>query len=274
MTTTKPASNFRSCLYECSVMHHRLTPQVNRFTYNIFLFCLDLDEIDSLASRIPFFSRNQLNLYSFYDRDHLTVTDGGTVKDNLIAYLSKNGISFPADGKIILVTLPRVLGYIFNPVSFYFCFDAAGNAFCAVAQVGNTFHEMKAYLLPKVSENGSFNLLAPKYFYVSPFSDLELEFEFKLRVPEERLEIQINDRRGAELVLLSALTGARAPLTTSRLAWLTVKYPFITLKVIFLIHWQAFLLWLRGLPYHAKSANAHLQRDVLNPHASISRNAP
>ena len=267
--------NSRSCLYECTVMHHRLTPKEHRFTYSLFLFCLDLDEIKTVCSRITGRSHNRFNLYTFKDRDHLTIAGaGGSVRQNLTAYLAQNGVDFPEDGRAILLTLPRVLGYIFNPVSFYFCFDAAGVALCALAQVGNTFGEMKPYLLTSPDADGVFRLRTPKHFYVSPFSSLDLDFDFKLRVPGDALEIHINDRQGDSTVLLSTLTGTRVPLTSARLAWLTLKFPFLTLKVIFLIHWQALLLWLKRLPFHPKAANAHLQRDVLNPHSSIIKETP
>jgi DUF1365 family protein len=264
----------RSCLYECEVMHHRLTPKQNRFNYRIFLFCLDLDEIPAACKKTWGFSYNRFNLYSFRDRDHLTVTGGGTVRENLAAYLALHGVHFPEAGRAILLTLPRVLGYIFNPVSFYFCFDPEGLPLCAVAQVGNTFGEMKPYLLAKPEAGGVFRLRTPKHFYVSPFSALDLEFDFKLRIPDERLEIHIDDWQGQSQVLLSALTGTRVALSTGRLAWLTLKFPLVTLKVIFLIHWQALLLWLKRLPYHSKAANADLQRDVLNPHHSIANETP
>lgn len=264
----------RSCLYECSIMHHRLVPKEHRFLYRIFMFCLDLDELDAVDSQIFGFSHNRWNFYNFRDRDHLTVLGGGTLKENLIAYLARNGVVFPEGGRAILVTLPRVLGYIFNPVSFYFCFDAQGSAVCAVSQVGNTFGEMKPYVFSTPAASGFFRLVTPKHFYVSPFSELDVEFDFKLHVPGEELEIHIDDRKGDRRVLLSSLTGKKVPLTTARLAWLTLKYPLITLRVIFLIHWQAFLLWAKRLPFHAKAANAHLQQGVLNPHASISGDKP
>jgi DUF1365 family protein len=264
--------DLRSCLYECTVMHHRLTPKENRFTYGLFLFCLDLDEIDTVCAKTRGLSHNRFNFYTFKDRDHLTVLGGGdSVKQNLAAYLAQHGVDFPENGRAILLTLPRVLGYIFNPVSFYFCFDAEGTPLCALAQVGNTFGEMKPYLFAAPDADGVFRLRTPKHFYVSPFSALDLDFDFKLRVPKSALEIHINDLQGESTVLLSSLTGTQVPLTTARLAWLTIKFPFVTLKVIFLIHWQALLLWLKRLPYHAKSANAHLQRDVLNPHPSIAK---
>jgi DUF1365 family protein len=257
-------------------MHHRLEPKEHHFRYRIFMFALDLDELPALATRLPFFSLNRWNLYTFRDRDHLTLPGGETkpAKDNLIAYLAGNGVQFPSDGRILLVTLPRVLGYIFNPVSFYFCSDAAGVPLCAVVEVGNTFREMKPYLVSARGSDGNFRLIAPKHFYVSPFSALDLSFDFKLRIPGDTLDIHIDDRDGERRVLLTALTGKRSPLTSARLLWFTLKYPLITLKVIFSIHWHAFRLWLKRLPFHRKAANPELQRDVLRPHSSIAAKRP
>jgi DUF1365 family protein len=262
-----------SCLYECTVMHHRLKPKRHRFSYRIFMFYLDLDEIDLLAERIPFFSRNRRNMFAFNDDDHLQDARG-TVKEKLLAHLSRNGIDCPPAGRIMLLTLPRVLGYVFNPVSLYFCFDAAGAPHCAVAEVGNTFGEKKLFLMPQPAAGHRFRLIAPKHFYVSPFSDLDLQFDFKLRVPGETLEIHVDDRQGDEMMLLSALTGRQAPLTPGRLAWFAAKYPLVTLWVIFLIHWNALLLWLKRVPFHRKESRPDLQRDVLHPHASITGSTP
>jgi DUF1365 family protein len=253
-------------------MHHRLVPQKHQFRYRIFMFALDLDEIDGLAKRIPFFSRNRFNFYTFRDRDHLTLKglEKATVKQNIVAWLAENGIEFPTGGRITLITLPRILGHIFNPVSFYFCFDAAGNPLCAVTQVGNTFGEMKPYLLREPVAEGRFRLLVSKHFYVSPFSDLEVSFDFNLRVPAEQLEIHVNDRKGDEVLLLSALTGRRAAFTSARLAWFLVKYPLLTVQVITAIHWHALRLWLKRVPWFHKTADLALQREVFNPHVSIA----
>ena len=263
-----------SCLYECTVMHHRLEPKENHFRYGIFMFALDLDELDALAVRG--FSRNRWNLYTFRDRDHLTLPglETASLRENLTTWLANHGVQLPAGGRIMLVTLPRVLGYIFNPVSFYFCSDATGAPLCGVVEVGNTFRELKPYLLRAPETDGRFRLVTPKHFYVSPFSALDLCFDFNLRVPAETLELHIDDRAGERPVLLSALTGRRAPLTTARLLWFTLKYPLITLKVITLIHWHALLLRLRRLPWHRKSAHADLQRDVFHPHSSIAPKTP
>lgn len=266
-------SPLRSCLYECTVMHHRLEPKVHQFRYRIFLFSLDLDELDEVSKRIGGFARNRRALYEFRDRDHLTLPDlpaDAPLKEHIRAWIMQQGVQLPDDVRIALVTLPRVLGYIFNPVSFYFCSGADGSPICALVQVGNTFGEMKPYLVRRREDGGRYRETVSKHFYVSPFSELDLAFDFKLRIPDERLDIHIDDRAGDRRVLLSALSGERIPLSTGRLAWLSLKYPLITMKVIGLIHWHALLLWLRRLPWHRKAANAHLQRDVFNPHQSIA----
>ena len=262
-----------SCLYECTVMHHRLEPKEHHFRYRIFMFALDLDELDALHRKLPLFSRNRRNLYTFRDHDHVEL-GAATARGNLEIYLRQHDITLPAGSRITLITLPRILGYIFNPVSFYFCADSAGEPICAVVEVSNTFREMKLYLLREPAQDGSYRLITPKLFYVSPFSDLDLAFDFKLRSPGDLLDIHIDDRVGDRRILLSALAGKRAPLTNGRLIWFTFKYPLLTLKVMFFIHWHALRLWMKKLPFRKKSAQPELQRDVLNPHNSLTGKKP
>lgn len=265
--------NTESAIYECGVMHHRLQPKVHRFNYNVFYLWLDLDAIDPLASKLRFFSRNRFNLFSFYDRDHLDL-GAGDVKANILRYLAENEVDTTRIASIRLLTFPRVLGYIFNPVCFYYAFDAAGEAVCAVAEVTNTFHEQKPYILSECDRAQRFRLITPKHFYVSPFSAINLNFDFKLQVPGEKLEIHIDDQQEGKRVLLTSLTGKQRPLTDAGLLLCAVKYPLLTLRVIALIHWHALRLWLKRIPWHRKSANADLQLKVLRPHESIAPQKP
>lgn len=277
-----------SCLYECQILHHRFTPKTHRFVYRIFMFALDLDELDALHRQFRFFSRNRANLYNFCDRDFLPtgeplhnsgrakepVPPAAGLKARVLAYLATHDIDLTG-GRVLLVTLPRVLGYLFNPVSFYFCFDRHGQPVASIAEVTNTFKEMKPFVLGPAARQGSaapttFSLRLPKYFYVSPFTDMDVAFDFTLRLPDEQLAVQIDDYDAGQRTLTSVLSGSRQPLSDGRLAWFTLKYPLITLRVIALIHWHALKLYLKKVPWFPKAARPEAQRELYRPHLSIT----
>jgi uncharacterized protein len=254
-----------SAIYECSVMHRRLAPKRHEFVYRIFLLWLDLDELDDIAREIPLFAVNESGLYSFRDEDHFSL-GRENIRANVLEFLRREGET-REPAAVRLLTLPRVFGYTFNPISVFFFYDAAGAPYTSVVEVENTFHERKPFLVPRASDG--FHRRATKHFYVSPFSDLDLAFDFRLEAPGERLRIFIDDYRGEERELISTLTGARVPLTAGNLARFTIKYPFITLKVIGAIHWEALRLWWKRVPFHRKEMNRDQQRDVFNPHRSL-----
>src|SRR4051812_27269136 len=181
-------------------MHQRFSPRAHRFIYRIFMFAIDLDELGDLQQRLRLFSVNRRNLYSFRESDFLPLphapaqaTSATGLKARVVAHLAEHGIDL-AGGRVTLVTLPRVVGFLFNPVSFYFCQDHEGNPVAALAEVTNTFREMKPFLLgPGTRQDGAFRLRVPKYFYVSPFTDVDVAFDFVLRNPREKLSVQIDD---------------------------------------------------------------------------------
>ena len=277
-----------SCLYECQILHQRFTPKAHRFVYRIFMFAFDLDELAALPKRLALFSNQRRNVYNFCERDFLPTTEMlhqpsplapapapiAGLNDRVIAHLAAHGIDLTG-GRVMLITLPRVFGYQFNPVSFYFCYDRQGRPVASIAEVSNTFKEMKPFVLgPATSATTAnaavFSRRTPKYFYVSPFSDLDVAFDFTLHTPGDKLAIQIDDYAAGERTLTSVLTGSRTSLTNGRLAWFTFKYPFITLRVMALIHWQALQLYLKRVPWFAKSARPEAQRDLYRPHSSIA----
>jgi len=284
----KPIPKMRSCLYECHVVHHRFAPKEHRFAYRIFMFGIDLDELAALARGVPLLSVNGPNLYSFREEDYLPTGEpvhnasgpaeagaGGGLKERVLAFVRERGVDIPG-GSVVLLTLPRVAGYLFNPVSFYFCCDKGGRPAAAIAEVTNTFREMKPYFLGPDSLNlsgagTSFQSRIPKFFYVSPFSDVDVAFDFHLRMPDAGLAIRIDDFDADRRTLASALTGRRRPLTGLRLAQYSLIYPLVTVKVIALIHLHALLLRIKRIPWFAKAARAVDQRDLYRPHTSIGQ---
>lgn len=254
-----------SCLYKARVMHHRLSPKTHRFNYNVFMFFVDLDEIDLLADQFRLLSRNSFGFFSFRDKEHLQLKPNlvRTVQENIIEFLDSNSISRPS--RIMLLTNFNVLGYNFNPVSFYFCFDENGNPSCAVAEVSNTFREMKPFLLDITKlKNDEFVLRVPKYFYVSPFIEHDAEFDFHLRIPDNKLNIRIDDYSENRRIFISTLTGEKREITSGNLLYYALRFPFIPLRIMFLIHWNAFVLWMKKIRFFKKAEHPELQRDVLN----------
>lgn len=296
-------------------MHHRFAPKQHRFVYGIFLLAIDLDELAALDRTLRFFSVGRANVYSFREDDYLPTnqplhplpaatvgrqngsesspvpfaanqTDLPTspclgkpgLKTRVIAYLAQHDIDL-TDGRVVLLTLPRVFGYLFNPVSFYFCYDRTGTPVATIAEVTNTFREVKPFLLgPETrqiptagSTDSTFCLRVPKQFYVSPYSAADLSFDFTLRPPVDRLAIQIDDYSGEQRLLTSTLTGRSRPLSDAALFSATLRHPFVSLKIISLIHWQALRLFAKRVPWFRKSGQAEEQRELYRPHFSIAR---
>lgn len=273
----------RSRLYECRVMHHRLAPRNHRFEYRIFMLALDLDELAVVDRRLRLLSVNAANLFSLREDDYLPIggpvhnpsaqapapAGGGTLKERVVRLLTAHGVGSEI-GRVELLTLPRIAGYAFNPVSFFFCYDTDGRPAAAVAEVTNTFREVKPYVISADAwRAGAFRRCMPKHFYVSPFSAVDVAFDFKLRPPEARLAIGIDDVAGGVRTVATTLTGSARPLDDATLAAFALKYPWLTLRVITAIHWQAAILWLKRVPWFPKIARAGEQRDVLRPHRSL-----
>ncbi len=252
------------------------------------MMLIDLDELPRLDTTLRTFGHARPRLYSFRDTDHLQFPAGKPsripLRDSLTAWLASEGVEIPANARIQLLTLPRVLGHIFNPVSFYFVHDAAGKPITAVAEVQNTFGELKPYRVPLDSivtattaetttnpGREQYRRRVRKEFYVSPFSSLDLNFDFRLRTPGERLNLGVNDIDDTGAThLISTLTGDRLPLTDTSLLRMTARHPLMTMRVITLIHWHALRLWFKRLPWFRKADRRDLQTGVFRPHSSLT----
>ena len=224
------------------------------------MFRLDLDEIDALDKLTPIFSYNKFNIFSFFDKDYLSENNKST-KIKVIDYLNSNGLQIDSNCKIELITMPRIFGYTFNPVSFYFISENNIHRY-AIAQVNNTYGEMKLYLLTDFC-NFAYELRTRKYFYVSPFSRLDTYFHFKLKPPNKILDIKIDEYEDNKKILLSSIFGNEKSFRSSLLFKFIFRYPFLTLKVILLIHYHALLLKLKGLGHHPKKDNQNMQRNLI-----------
>lgn len=234
------------------------------------MFYMDLDEVDALHRKLKLFSHKTFNFFSFHPNDYIVWNTPFTdAKSQLLSYLSEKGVDTSNIHKVHLLAHVRTLGYVFNPVSFYFCTQANGHPIVSVALVTNTFHERKPYIIPYNPTTNTFTCSQTKYFYVSPFLNHDSDFYFHIHIPHENLAITVNNMQNNLTQFKSGLSGRAKKLNDTRLLYYFCYYPLVTLKVIAAIHWQAFLLWLKNIPYFRKQEFPELQRDIL-PSADIS----
>lgn len=244
-----------SSLYDVSIYHRRYVHTSNAFRYRMFLFALDLDELVALRDRFALIGLNRFNLFSFYQRDHFkwrSDANDGSPRELVERQLLEMGVAFkPA--RITLLTSLRILGYVFNPVSFYYCYDGNGQLRYVLAEVNNTYLEQKPFLVEIEAGSREARVRAQKNFYVSPFIRYDTDFDFVFQSPAERLYVRIDSLSNEQLILKAVLSGERRSLTTGALLAAFARFPFATLRVIYLIHRQALRLWLRKTPYFGKA---------------------
>lgn len=235
-----------SALYVGSVVHRRLRPRSHRLRYRVFSLLLDIDELPSLERSLRLFSVSKFGLFSFRLGDHLSGT-GEDLRGELEAIMRGAGME-PDGGPIRLLTMPRILGYSFNPLSIYFFHRADGALRAILYEVNNTFGQRHSYFFP-IAQTGQ-NVLrhaCEKAFYVSPFMPMEMTYAFRIEEPGERYKISIvvGDGDGPTLTAVQSLT--RRPLTDRELLRVFFTHPLMTLKVIAGIHYEALLIWLKGV---------------------------
>lgn len=264
----------KTCLYECTIWHERRLPSFHAFTSKHFMFYFDLDELSSKNSTSRFLSVNRFNLFSFMERDYLPNKRSSmqSLDDKVRSTLRELGVEQDIN-RIELLTNVRILGYVFNPVSFYFCFGDENQTICCLCEVGNTFGEKKVFLVESDS-GGLLRKRQKKFFYVSPFTDLCQEFDFKISIPREHLDITINTMDGDTAIVKASIKGEQKSLTDGNLIRFLLRYAWATVNVITLIHFHALLLWLKRIPFHKKGEHPEMQLDLLNRDGKLKQMAP
>jgi uncharacterized protein len=238
----------KSHLLEGKVRHRRSRPSVYEFEHDVHYFALDLDELDEVASRLRLVGRNRRNVYSFRDSDHL-LPPAADVRAAVWDHLRAEG--FDPDGwRVTLVTSLRVLGYVFNPASFYLCRNRAGVLEVVIVEVHNTYHERHLYTLRPVHTAAAHVASMDKGFYVSPFIDMDASYTVRVQDRPDSLRIVIDETEHGLPLLQASMVLRRLPLRDRTLLRVFTRHPLVPHKTIGMIHWHALRLWLMGVRFH------------------------
>ena len=232
-------------IYVGDVVHKRARPKRHSLRYRVFSMLVDLDKLDSLDENLRLFSLNRFNLVSLVTRD-FGPRDGTSIADFIRQRAAAAGV--PEIARIRMLAYPRLLGFAFNPITVYYCEDAEGVVRFMAYEVSNTFGEHHFYQADVTPVDGEIYHEAKKALYVSPFNTMEGNYRFSVRPPAETvfLGITLSDAEGG--LLTAYFGGKQRPLTDATLLKLLLAYPFMTAKVVAGIHWEALLLWLKGVP--------------------------
>lgn len=249
-------------LYVGDVMHARLKPMSHRFSYRVMSLLVDLDRLDEADRMTPLFGVNRRALYSFHERDH-GPRDGTSLRAHVDRQLAAHGVDL-SGGRVLLLAYPRIAGYVFNPLAVYYCYDRAGAVAALIYEVRNTFGEMHTYVCPlgpgEQSPSG-IRQERDKIFYVSPFIEMGMRYRFRMHAPDDVVKVRILETDAEGPLLSATFFGARKHLTTASLFAAFCYLPFMTLKVIGGIHYEAVRLWLKGARLQPRPRNLDKQAD-------------
>lgn len=242
--------DLRSALFPGHVTHARLKPKQHKLSYRIYSLLIDLDELDEIDRRLRLLSIDRFNLFSFHRKDRGD-RSGSDLKTQVEQRMREAGVE-PDGGPIRLLTMPRLLGWSFNPLSVFFCYATDASLKAILWEVDNTFGERHGYMIPVEADMGSEIVQqCDKALYVSPFMDMDLRYKFRVSPPDDLLSIRIEtfDREG--IVLTARHLARRTPLTDAALLKAFFAIPFLTLRVVGGIHWEALKIWLKGIRLRA-----------------------
>jgi len=242
-----------SCIYEGRVRHTRTAPTSHQFTYRLFMMCLDLDELPSLFEKRWFWSVSKPALARFRREDHLGPAEQPLAESVRDLIEKETGVR--PEGSIRLLTNLSYFGYCFNPVSFYYCYNGSGEVLnYIVAEVNNTpWGERDTYVLDCASgqkKSATWRFEPTKKMHVSPFMSMDSEYDWVLSAPDERLSVFMANSKDGQRFFDAAMTLQRRPISGRSLAAVLLRFPFMTMKIIFAIYWEAFRLWRKRAPYY------------------------
>ena len=238
-------SLFNSCIYSGFVTHRRFKPKRHFFSYKTFSLLIDLNEIENLDKKINFFSYNKFNILSFYDVDH-GARDGspliGWVK-NILADAKIN----IGTGTIKLLCYPRFFGYVFNPLSIFYCYDDNLKLKAILYEVKNTYNEQHTYVFSGISSSNLILHKCDKKFHVSPFMEMKTFYNFRLINPGKILNVYIKQGDSKGTLLTACQVGKKIEMSSKNLLFQFLKHPLMSFKVILAIHFEALRLWIKGV---------------------------
>jgi len=239
-----------SAIYAGSVVHTRLRPVRHRLRYRMMWLLLDLDEVAALGRRLRLFSFNRFNLFDFRERDHGS-GEAEALKPQIERHLRQAGLE-PDGGPIRLLCMPRVLGFVFNPLSVYYCHRRDGTLLAALYEVNNTFGQRHSYLVPLDRGAGPVaHRTCTKQFHVSPFMDMDMTYHLRIVAPGPRASVAIESHDAAGLMMSAAFTGRRRDLTDGNLLRAFLRHPMLAAQVVGGILWEALKLWRKGVAVRA-----------------------
>ena len=238
-------SDFLSCIYSGFVTHKRFKPKKHFFSYRTFSLLLDLNEIRSLEKKIKFFSYNKFNILSFYNIDH-GPRNGSSLRKWVKKTLAKAKIDINK-GTIKLLCFPRFFGYVFNPLSIFYCYDNKSKLKAILYEVKNTFNEQHTYVFRSKTSSDLVLHKCDKKFYVSPFIPMKTFYNFRLSVPKNKINVLIKQTDEKGPLLIAKQVGKRINLNSKNLFIEFLKHPLMSFKVILAIHFEAFRLWAKGV---------------------------
>ena len=241
-----------SKIYSGQVIHTRFKPKKHNFKYKIFSLLIDLDEINKINNNLNFFSYNKFNLISFFDKDHGN-RDGSSVKEWVKANLVKKNIKFQ-NIRVEILCYPRILGYVFNPLSILYVYNEKDELISIFYEVKNTFGEQHTYIF-KTQDQKIIKNKCDKKFYVSPFIGMECEYNFSVTKPGDSISVIINQHDKEGKLLFASQDGKSQDLTSKNLILNYLRHPLMTFKVIVAIHYEAFKLWFKKVKLVKKKIN-------------------